>query len=198
MLHEIEEIYELYLDLKLSKASCRRFVKPCSCLRRWNDEKSRLRKHLDPEVTSKKVSTVKIATNLNKLYSQVNSQLSFLAKCYVTDSIYTASLAEENAKNEDYKIALMVASISLLSNFLITYSSIINLKYVMDHYKAHESKFRMCMDYLMLTCFGILTTVLPMQLLDIVRVAVNTLAIFVTPCWPESIEWVSGMFDMVN
>ena len=77
---------------------------------------------------------------------------------------------------------------SLLSNYLITYSSIINLKYVMDHYKSHESNFRMCMDYLMLTCFGILTTVLPMQLLDIVRVAVNTLAIFGSCCWPDCID----------
>ena len=162
MFDKIDVILEHYLDLKLEKAPCGKCIKPFSCLRRYNNEKSRLKKHLDPEVNSKKVSIVKIATNLNKLYSQVKSQASFLAKCYVTNAIYTASLAGENAEKMEYKLALMVASLSLLRNYLITYSSIINLKYVMDHYKADRSKFRMCMDYLMLTCFGILTTVLPM------------------------------------
>ena len=68
----------------------------------------------------------------------------------------------------------------------------------MDHYKAHESKFRMCMDYLMLTCFGILTTVIPMQLLDIVRVVVETLANCASCYWPDASDYVSEKFDRIN
>ena len=69
----IEEIHSLYLDLKLDKAACRSCIKNWSYVRRWNDEKSRLRKALGPDYTSKKVSTAKVALNLFALYSQVNS-----------------------------------------------------------------------------------------------------------------------------
>ena len=116
----------------------------------------------------------------------------------ITETIYTASLKEENVEDLQYKYALMLAALSLISNFLITYSSIINLKYTMDHYKAHDSKFRQCMDYLMLTCVGILTTVIPMQLLEIVHVAVNTLAIAATCCFPDCDKRVELFFDKVN
>ena len=93
MFNEIEEIHQLYLDIKLNKATCRRCVTPFAFLRRWNDEKSRLKKALNPDLTSKNASTAKIATNLGKLYSQIKGQLNFLAKCYVTKSIYYASIA---------------------------------------------------------------------------------------------------------
>ena len=198
MFNEIEQIHQLYLDLNLDKAKCRRCIKTLSCLRRWNDEKSRLRKALGADPTPKKVSVVKVGSNLNKLKSQVNAQLNFLAKCYVTNEIYSSSMLPGNTEKVEYKIALVLASISLLSNYLITYSSIINLKYVMDHYKAHESNFRMCMDYLMLTCFGILTTVLPMQLLDIVRVAADTLANCASCYWSDASDYVSEKFDRSN
>ena len=87
MFDEIEQIHQLYLDLKLDKATCLPCIKPLSCLRRWNDEKSRLKRVLGPDTTSKKVSTVKIVTNMNKLYSQIKAQANFLAKCFVTNSI---------------------------------------------------------------------------------------------------------------
>ena len=70
--------------------------------------------------------------------------MSFIGQCYVTNSIYIASLAEENTGNVHYKFALTLGSLSLLCVFLIAYSAIINLKYVMDHYKRHDSTFRMC------------------------------------------------------
>ena len=54
----------------------------------------------------------------------------------------------------------------------------------MDHYKKQNSSIRMCMDYLMLSCFGIFTTVIPMQLFDILCVAVNAIASLATCCLP--------------
>ena len=96
----------------------------------------------------------------------------------------------------------MLASLSLASNLLIAYSSILNLKYVMDHYKAHQSKFTMCMDYLMLTFLGIFTTIVPMQLLEIARVALNTVANLATCCWADCNKKagkdLSHSFDKAN
>ena len=97
-----------------------------------------------------------------------------------------------------YKYALLMAVTAISSSFLLTYSSILNLKYTMDHYKAQISKFRMCMDYLMLTCFGILTTVIPMQLLDILQVFVLTLTSLITCCSKQAVDYVSNAFDKVT
>ena len=99
-----------------------------------------------------------------------------------------------------YKCALLLAVTALSSSFLLMYSSIINLKYTMDHYQPKDSKFsfRMCMDYLMLTCFGILTTVIPMQLLDILQVFVLTMTSLITCCSKKAVDYVSNAFDKVT
>ena len=68
----------------------------------------------------------------------------------------------------------------------------------MEHYKARNSKFRKCMDYMMLTCFGIITTVIPMQILDMFRFVLITLAAFVTCCSKIAVDKVSSAFDSIN
>ena len=158
-----------------------------------------MRKYLDPEYKgSANVSLVSVFSNAKEIYSQVKQQASFLAKIWILCAIYQASLKDTNANDLDYKIALLLAAISLSSNFLITYSCIISLKYTMGHYKANNSKFRMCIDYLMLTCFGIITTVIPMQILDIFRFVLITLAAFASCCNKLAVEKVSSGFDAIN
>ena len=75
-----------------------------------------------------------VISNANTVYSQVKQQLNFLSKCFVANQIYWASLLPDNLQNMDYKCALLLAVTALSSNFLLIYSSIINLKYTMDHY----------------------------------------------------------------
>lgn len=170
-----------------------------SCLRGLSDEKSRLRKKLDPDYeASKNVSTSDLFSNTTAIYGEVKKQLNLFAKLWITMTIYDASLAVENAQNKDYKYSLLLATLSITCNLLITYSSIINLKYMMGHYKAHDSRFRMWIDYLMLTCFGILTTVVPMQLIDIVRMASVTLATFISCCDKRIVNQVSRIFNGIN
>ena len=65
MFEEIEEISKLYLDQKLGKAKCMNCL---SWLRIWNDDKSRLRKLLDPKYTSDKLPIAKIVSNLFTLF----------------------------------------------------------------------------------------------------------------------------------
>ena len=102
-----------------------------------------------------------------------------------------------------YKYALLMAVTAISSSFLLTYSSILNLKYTMDHYKTQGSKFsfKTGMNYLMLTCFGILTTVIPMQFLEILKVFAVTL-ISLTTCFSkkskEYVDKVSDAFDQIS
>ena len=94
MFDEVEEIHGLYEEIVLHKARCKKFIKFLTCLRGWSDEKSRLKKILEPEQKSDKVSTMSLITNANDVYSQIKQQLNFLSKCYVANTIYWASLLE--------------------------------------------------------------------------------------------------------
>ena len=96
-----------------------------------------------------------------------------------------------------YKYALLLAVTALSSSLLLLYSSILNLKYTMDHYQPQDSKFKMFMNYVMLTCFGILTTVIPMQLLDILQTTLVTLIGLVTCCSKKAVDLVSDGSDKV-
>ena len=54
------------------------------------------------------------------------------------------------------------------------------------------------MDYLMLACLGILTTVVPMRLLEIVRAVVITLVALLTCCSEPTVDGVSNWTDKAN
>ena len=85
------------------------------------------------------------------------------SKMYVCYSIYCASMLDDNTQNIGYKIAFFLGVLSIISNQLITYSSIINLKYSLNHYNDPEMKgLAKVINYFMLTCLGIMTTVIPM------------------------------------
>ena len=101
----------------------------------------------------------------------------------------------QNHYKIQYKLALILASLALFSQFLITYSSIINLKYTMNHYKKQRHWCRAFGDYLMLTCLGILTTVIPMHVFDILRYVAVVLAAPFKLCNTKAIENVEGWFD---
>ena len=54
------------------------------------------------------------------------------------------------------------------------------------------------MNYLMLTCFGILTTVIPMQILEILQVFVVTVVSLATCCSKKYVDSVSHAFDRIS
>lgn len=114
-----------------------------------------------------------IIGTMMEIFSQFQRQSNLFAKMLVCYSIYFASIDKGNRHKVAYKIAFFLGIQSLLSSQLISYSSIINLKYTMNHYNDPEAKgITMVMNYFMLTCFGVLTTVIPMQLLEMVRLIV--------------------------
>ena len=70
MFEEIEEIHRLYLKTKLEEDRCGKFLKPLSCLRAWNEEKSRLRKLLDlNDDADSKVPVMSVVKNGHASYS---------------------------------------------------------------------------------------------------------------------------------
>ena len=98
-----------------------------------------------------------------EIYSQIMRMTNLTSKMYVCYSIYCASMLDDNTQNIGYKIAFFLGVLSIISNQLITYSSIINLKYSLNHYSDPKIEgFKKIMNYFMLNCFGILTTVIPM------------------------------------
>lgn len=101
----------------------------------------------------------------------------------------------QNHYKIQYKLALILASLALFSQFLITYSSIINLKYTMNHYKKQRHGCRVFFDYLMLTCLGIVTTVIPMHVIDILCYAAVVPAALFRICFKKATEKVEGWFD---
>ena len=105
-----------------------------------------------------------------------------MSKCYICFKIFKHSITSENETNFDYKYALLIGTFSLFSSIFITYSSVINLKYINNHFGERGTvdclgRLGMICNYLMLTSFGIFMTVVPMQVLDMARTVV---AFFVT------------------
>ena len=105
-------------------------------------------------------------------------------------SIYNQSKRLEHENMIDYKIAFLMATLALTSTFLITFSAIVNLKYSMKQYEHQKAtgcrdRLKIMANYMILTIFGVFATVIPMQLLEIVRVALNCLANLATCCFPE-------------
>ena len=92
----------------------------------------------------------------------------------------------------------MLGMLSVTSNFLITYSSILNLKYCLNHYELNDSKVRTTMNYLTLTFVGPLITVFPVELLEFVRVIVK-LIVTIATCSKEQMKKAeSTAYDFMN
>lgn len=124
-----------------------------------------------------------------------------VTKVLVTYKIYTKGLSLPDII--DYKIALLIATLSIMSNQLLIYSSIINLKYINDHYvvkpiRGYLDVIVMISNYLMLTCFGIATTVIPMELLEILRLFVFVLTSIFCCCDKKAVDKVSYRFNQIN
>lgn len=77
---------------------------------------------------------MEIVKTMKEIWTQLKRQANLFAKMLVCYSIYCASMLEANQSKVNYKIAFFLAIMSILSNQLIQYSSIINLKYTMNHY----------------------------------------------------------------
>ena len=65
----------------------------------------------------------------------------------------------------------------------------------MEHYKKDNSTFQTCIDYLMLTWFGIVTTVIPLQILDTVRFVIVTFIVLLSCCRKNIVQLVESDFD---
>ena len=71
MFDKVEKIHGLYEEIVLQKATCKKVIKCLACLRGKSDEKSRLKKILEPKQKSDKISTMSLITNANDVYSQI-------------------------------------------------------------------------------------------------------------------------------
>jgi hypothetical protein len=199
--HKIETIEDAYIDIKLEKERACCGLKKLKCLRICpgvtDDEKGRLRRILDPEFkSSSKLGMGSFFTNAYQIYGSVKKQIKFFGQIYFCNSIYWISMRPENQNNINYKWAMLIASQSLASSFFITYSSIINLKYSLKQF-GDESKgcFASLWNYLMLTFLGVVMTVVPIQFLDIIRLAIFLITALLCCCQKGPIDKVTGSFD---
>lgn len=113
----------------------------------------------------------------------VVSRLNFGLKIPILYFAYEASTLEENRDRVDYKIAIILGIMSLAGTFLITHGAMLNLQasQIMHstYEKGRESERTTCshfMNFMSLTFFGLLGTVLPFQLLYIGRLTFLVLA----------------------
>ena len=93
---------------------------------------------MDEVPEAKSFSIMSFLVTLNKVYSMIKAQANFFAKIFVCAEIYRSSILEGNEDKIDYKWAYLLGTQSLCSSYLLTYSSIMNLKYRMNHYNSQK------------------------------------------------------------
>lgn len=121
---------------------------------------------------------------------KINDQVNLIVKMIIIFKAYQASqMDEEHQLNIHYKFAVILAMLSVISPFLITFSSVMSLKYANDHYGVAQMKsygpFKACFNYAILSFLGVALLVIPLSILDILRVIVSILAVPMSLCGYE-------------
>ena len=144
----------------------------------------------------------------SKLFSMGSENLNLVLRIIVIMKIYSDSLKDENWDNTSYKGAVIIGILAVASGLLIKYSTIISLKYQMNHYDAVDTvtmldKLNLFGKYLLLSCIGVVLTVVPTQLIEMLRLLAltgsylvccgNKVRAKINESFDASIEYLTGL-----